>query len=209
MADLKQTEAGTSGKASVGARMSGDMAGLLANPLAGAAMMSAFGLGLASHAFGFWAGMMSGFAKVSQPEKARAVSEPTVERPAVANARTAAKVLIEETQSAALEIAGGAAGASATGVAAELLPEDFRQPKAIAKPRKLDDLKAISGIGPKLEKVLNGLGVWTYTQIAAWSPEEIAWVDDYLAFNGRIGRDGWIAQAAALAGRRNGARSAS
>lgn len=79
-----------------------------------------------------------------------------------------------------------------------LMPEDFRQPKAIEKPEAPDDLKAISGIGPKLEKVLNGLGIWTFGQIAAWTAEEIAWVDDYLSFKGRIARDDWIAQAKAL-----------
>jgi NADH-quinone oxidoreductase subunit E len=80
-----------------------------------------------------------------------------------------------------------------------LMPEDFRRPKSMAKPAAPDDLKAIDGVGPKLEKVLNGLGVWTYRQIAGWTAEEIAWVDDYLAFKGRIERDGWTAQAARLA----------
>ena len=78
------------------------------------------------------------------------------------------------------------------------MPEDFHQPKAMEKPASPDDLKAISGIGPKLETVLNGLGVWTYEQIAGWSEAEIAWVDDYLAFKGRIGRDDWLGQAKAL-----------
>ena len=82
--------------------------------------------------------------------------------------------------------------------AADLMPEDFRQPKAIDKPKKPDDLKLISGIGPKLETVLNGLGVWTYAQVAGLKGEEIAWLDDYLGFRGRIGRDGWLDQAAAL-----------
>jgi NADH-quinone oxidoreductase subunit E len=81
----------------------------------------------------------------------------------------------------------------------ELMPEDFRRPAAIDRPAAPDDLKLISGVGPKLEQVLNGLGVWTFAQIAAWTAEEIAWVDDYLAFRGRIGRDGWLTQAAALA----------
>ncbi len=49
------------------------------------------------------------------------------------------------------------------------MPEDFHQPKAMEKPASPDDLKAISGIGPKLETVLNGLGIWTYEQIAGWS----------------------------------------
>ncbi len=82
---------------------------------------------------------------------------------------------------------------------ADLMPEDFRQPKAVAKPKKPDDLKLISGVGPKLETVLNGLGVWTYAQIAELGREEIAWLEDYLGFKGRIGRDGWIGQAAGLA----------
>lgn len=90
--------------------------------------------------------------------------------------------------------------ADAVAEPAELMPEDFRQPKAMERPAEPDDLKAISGIGPKLEAVLNGLGVWTFAQIAAWTPEEVAWVDDYLSLKGRIARDGWIGQAAALSG---------
>ena len=83
--------------------------------------------------------------------------------------------------------------------AAKILPEDFHRPAATDRPEKPDDLKLISGVGPKLEQVLNGLGVWTFAQIAGWTPQEIAWVDDYLAFAGRIGRDEWLAQAKALA----------
>ncbi|MGB7431113.1 MAG: NADH-ubiquinone dehydrogenase, partial [Ahrensia sp.] len=80
-----------------------------------------------------------------------------------------------------------------------LMPEDFVKPKAIAKPAVADDLKLISGVGPKLETVLNGLGIWTFAQIMAWTPAEVAWVDDFLQFKGRIDRDNWIAQAQVLA----------
>jgi NADH-quinone oxidoreductase subunit E len=89
--------------------------------------------------------------------------------------------------------------AAVTREAATLMPEDFHKPRALDRPATPDDLKAISGIGPKLEKVLNDLGVWTYAQIAGWGAEEIAWVDDYLSFSGRIGRDKWIEQAGKLA----------
>ncbi|PRY95212.1 LSU ribosomal protein L21P [Hasllibacter halocynthiae] len=58
-----------------------------------------------------------------------------------------------------------------------------------------DDLKRISGVGPKLEEKLNDVGVYTFAQIAAWSPEEVAYMDDRLSFKGRIERDGWIDQA--------------
>lgn len=79
-------------------------------------------------------------------------------------------------------------------------PVKASQPAAIARPGRPDDLKAIAGVGPKLEQVLNGFGIWTYAQMAAWSPEEIAWIEDVIGAPGRIGRDGWVAQAAVLSG---------
>ncbi|TCD14444.1 NADH-ubiquinone dehydrogenase [Oricola cellulosilytica] len=90
---------------------------------------------------------------------------------------------------------------AAESAAEPVMPEDFKKPASMKKPDQPDDLKKISGIGPKLETVLNGLGVWTFGQIAAWTPNEIAWVDDYLQFKGRIERDNWIPQAGELAGK--------
>ena len=82
---------------------------------------------------------------------------------------------------------------------AEIMPEDFKKPEKMEKPETPDDLKLISGVGPKLEQVLNGMGIWSFEQIAAWTPEEVAWVDDFLQFKGRIERDEWIAQASQMA----------
>lgn len=62
-----------------------------------------------------------------------------------------------------------------------------------------DDLKKISGVGPVLEGKLNALGITTFAQVAAFSAEDIAKVDDALNFKGRIERDNWLEQAAALA----------
>ena len=62
-----------------------------------------------------------------------------------------------------------------------------------------DNLKAISGIGPKLEKSLNSLGVYRLEQIAAWTPQDITRFDARPAFKGRIVRDDWVAQAKSLA----------
>jgi NADH-quinone oxidoreductase subunit E len=62
-----------------------------------------------------------------------------------------------------------------------------------------DDLKRISGVGPKLEAMLHALGIWRFDQIALWTPENVAWVDARLSFKGRIARDDWIAQAVELA----------
>jgi large subunit ribosomal protein L21 len=62
-----------------------------------------------------------------------------------------------------------------------------------------DDLKKISGVGPVLEKKLHALGITRFDQIAAFSADDIAKVDEELNFKGRIEREDWIAQAKALA----------
>lgn len=82
-----------------------------------------------------------------------------------------------------------------------LVASNADKPKglAVARAGGPDDLKMISGVGPKIEGILHGLGIYHFDQVAAWTPKEIAWVDQYLKFNGRIVRDGWIAQADALA----------
>jgi large subunit ribosomal protein L21 len=70
-------------------------------------------------------------------------------------------------------------------------------PKAEAAPAAAggDDLKQLSGVGPALEKKLHAAGVTTFAQIAAWTPEDVADMDQTLSFKGRIEREGWIAQA--------------
>jgi predicted flap endonuclease-1-like 5' DNA nuclease len=67
-----------------------------------------------------------------------------------------------------------------------------------------DDLRLIDGIGPRLESTLNSLGIYHFDQIAAWTPENIAWVDQYLRFRGRIVREAWVEQAKSLAARTTG-----
>lgn len=63
-----------------------------------------------------------------------------------------------------------------------------------------DDLKLIKGVGPQNEERLHALGIWHFSQIAAWTPENVEWVGGYLAFPGRIEREEWVSQAATLAG---------
>jgi predicted flap endonuclease-1-like 5' DNA nuclease len=75
------------------------------------------------------------------------------------------------------------------------------QPRGYRKARdgKADDLKRIRGIGKVNEGKLNEFGIWHFDQIAAWSKNEIEWVDDYIAFPGRILREDWVGQAKVLA----------
>lgn len=61
-----------------------------------------------------------------------------------------------------------------------------------------DDLQRIKGIGPKIAGILSDLGIQQYAQIAAWTPENVAWINDYLKFKGRVERERWIEQARTL-----------
>ena len=68
-------------------------------------------------------------------------------------------------------------------------------PKKAAKADGADDLKQLSGVGPALEKKLHEAGVTTFAQIAAWTEEDVAAMDEKLSFKGRIEREGWVEQA--------------
>ena len=72
-------------------------------------------------------------------------------------------------------------------------------PKKAAAKAAADDLKALSGVGPALEKKLHEAGVTTFAQIAAWTADDIAAMDEKLSFKGRIEREGWVEQAQKLA----------
>ncbi len=81
--------------------------------------------------------------------------------------------------------------------------DDFdRQMMENARGRKFnykDDLKLISGVGPKMEKMLNGAGLTTFLQVSLLKGPGIEALNDRLEFfPGRIERDDWVGQAAKL-----------
>lgn len=64
------------------------------------------------------------------------------------------------------------------------------------KPEQVDNLEEISGVGPALHTMLNQLGIYQFQQIAAFTPQEVAWVASNLkSFKNRITRDDWVSQA--------------
>jgi predicted flap endonuclease-1-like 5' DNA nuclease len=72
---------------------------------------------------------------------------------------------------------------------------DAWRPTALPEPKGVaDDLKKVRGIGPKIEKTLNDLGIYHYYQIAALDEENIAWLNNHLHFPGRIEREQWVQQ---------------
>ncbi len=69
----------------------------------------------------------------------------------------------------------------------------FKRPKGAP-----DDLKLIKGVTPDLEAQLVKLNVLRFDQIAAFSDDDIANVDDLLKLDGRIEKDDWVGQAQRL-----------
>jgi large subunit ribosomal protein L21 len=88
--------------------------------------------------------------------------------------------------------------------AAAKAPKPAVAPRPVAPARARagaagDDLKKLSGVGAVIEKKLNGLGITTFAEIAAWTAADIARIDESLNFRGRIERDDWVGQAKKLA----------
>ena len=70
-----------------------------------------------------------------------------------------------------------------------------------AEPPRIDNLRLINGIGPAVEKRLNGVGVFTFAQLAALPPADIAAaLADLTGLSSeRIIKQDWIGQACKLA----------
>ena len=94
-----------------------------------------------------------------------------------------------------------------------VVPEPVAEPEPVAKPAPMhspapldpmaataDDLTRMKGVGPRLADRLNSLGIASFAQIAALTPEDADALDARLGdFQGRIHRDRWIEQAGYLA----------
>lgn len=132
----------------------------------------------------------------------RATVKPSPAAAPAATAKPEAKADKAEAAPAAKPVAAAPSAAQKPAVSEPeaAAPGEGDKPALLDAPQgAADDLKLIKGVGPKLEEKLNALGVWHFSQIAAWSAAEVVWVDDQLSFRGRIERDEWISQAKTLA----------
>ena len=161
---------------------------LIAPPTAAVAAATALGFGLSSHIAGIMFGAMQGAASALQKSAA------PLEAESAGIAEPAPAVAPQPAARQATEASPAPAASK---------PRAAKKPAASA-PRggAGDDLKRISGIGPKLEQVLRGRGFRRFADIAALSEADAARLDGELGLDGRIMRDDWIGQAKALHGAR-------
>ncbi len=110
-------------------------------------------------------------------------------------------ILSSGADKSGVKAAVGAGSVAAVAVAATEAKKPAKKAEAAkaASAEGADDLKKLSGVGPALEKKLHAAGVTTFAQVAAWTDEDVAAMDEQLSFKGRIEREGWIEQAKELA----------
>ncbi len=119
------------------------------------------------------------------------------EKPAeAAPAKAAPAKKAPAAKAAANKDASAASTTARAPVAADGKPEMLDAPRdGVA-----DDLKQIRGVGPKLEGLLNEMGIYHFSQVAGWRKKDVEWADQNLVgFKGRVSRDEWVKQAKVLA----------
>ncbi|NYT42586.1 hypothetical protein HZY97_17570 [Sphingomonas sp. R-74633] len=90
--------------------------------------------------------------------------------------------------------------ALASDVAAPVPAEPAPAPAPAPAATAADDLTRMKGVGPRLADRLGTVGITSFAQLAALTPEEADALDAKLGdFQGRIHRDRWIEQASFLA----------
>lgn len=142
-------------------------------------------------------------AKAAEPAKAPAETKPAEPKPADPKPEEPkAEATPEDTTPQAPASPAESPGEDYDGDGVHEGTGEGTRPAGLDAPRDgaADDLKQIKGIGPKLEKLCNSLGFWHFDQVAAWTSDEVAWVDANLTgFKGRVSRDEWVEQAQVLA----------
>jgi NADH-quinone oxidoreductase subunit E len=185
---------------------------LMANPAAAMAAATAIGFGFSTQMAGAFWGALQG--AVEATNKLAAALE---ERNGVTHASpdVAQDDVVKKAVPAVKVAASGKGRAKARPAIVKLSPEAIAPvrlkaapaesaaaPKVQGRGRKTaaDDLKRISGVGPKLETVLKDRGIRSFADIASWSDADVARIDADLGFEGRIAKDDWVGQARALLG---------
>jgi NADH-quinone oxidoreductase subunit E len=141
-----------------------------------------------------WQGKAANSAGKPVVKKTAAAKPAAAKAARKAAAKPAAKPVAKVPEKPAAPKAASKADVAAAGAG--------KKPRTMKAPRKAgaDDLKLIKGVGPKLESMLHGMGIFHFDQISKWGAAEVSWADQNLqGFKGRVSRDTWVEQAQKLA----------
>jgi predicted flap endonuclease-1-like 5' DNA nuclease len=128
-------------------------------------------------------------------------------RPPRGKAAPTPVIIADETPGTTVaEIDTGASGTFAEPVTSPFAPATAKDRVAEVATRTAggltpphDDLVRIHGVGPKIARMLNSVGITSFRQVARFTPDDVATVNEALeVFPGRIERDDWMSSAREL-----------
>lgn len=176
---------------------------LLSHPAAAVAAATALGFGITSQVAGAMFGAMQGAMDAMQKTGLEPDKRTAAVKPASAKVADGAEKVDAPAQPVKAKPAAKVVRTPVTNKPTVRKPAAVKKAAAVAvetKPVLADaaDLKQISGIGPKLEQALNGMGIKGLAEMAALTAKRAAKIDEELGLGGRIARDDWAGQAKKL-----------
>lgn len=135
---------------------------------------------------------------VPQPSSALSAETPAKTMPSAAELFNEQRAARDSDRSAPVQDAELVNVAPVTADAPVAVKAPIAEPEPLPEtPDGADDLTELKGLGPKAAEKLNALGVTRFAQIADWSEDDVARIDEAIAGRGRIDREDWVNQAKA------------
>jgi NADH-quinone oxidoreductase subunit E len=178
---------------------------LFAEQTSAMAVMTAYGMSVAAQMTSMMLGSLrvpgaGDAAEPSQPAASQASEVEPTPSEKVVPLRPRAPKASDTVSVAVAKPASKAAKAAPRAPAARPVRTTAKAVAATSPASDGDDLKKISGIGPRLEQELKARGIRRYSDIAALSKSLVKTLDSELGLEGRIAKDDWAGQAKALSG---------
>lgn len=166
--------------------------------------LSALGLHTATYFTDIWLGAMRGMVDSTKELERRAdeaLKTPVSDAPSETNKKPVARKTTSKRTTAKKPTSNKTVASKPT--AKKPTRASAAKTTAAAKDvaQGSDDLKLITGIGPKLEQFLKRRGLTSFEQIAGLKKRDINKLNDELSLSGRIERDDWVGQAKELIGK--------
>ena len=107
---------------------------------------------------------------------------------------------IAEEQEAVAQYGSADSGASLGDILGAALASSGTPSEGKSQETVEDDLKALTGVGPALEKKFNEAGITSLGQIAEMSEDDVARLEEELGISGKFEKGDWVNQARELIG---------
>lgn len=184
-------------------RLAGASSRLFAEQAAAFAVMTAYGMNVAAQMTGMMMGALRGPVEADAAVETQPVEQkpPATVVPLRPRSETVAAPVSDVAAKPLPKLRAPVRAKISPAAPPALAPARSMKSKA-ATPTSSDrdDLKKLSGIGPRLEQALNERGIKHYADVAKMSKAALKKLDVELGLEGRVLKDDWAGQAKILSG---------